>query len=548
MRTQHGFSLIELLTVLLIISAMTKIALEYTKDFAFQGRYEVTKDRYEKIKQAIIGRPDVIINGQPDISGFVADMGRLPRNLQELLVQDYCKYDYRISGNTPITDLGKPVSQELINDGAGTAGNTQQEWCEDDLYSLEPAQRWIEQSTSENCSTGNSAHDNQIKCENAGGIWTGWKGPYLTSQSPDYEPDALSDGWGNEAKEYCSDSAHTTKDTCQGASKTWKYDDHNYGWYVLFEDADGNSVNVWTNFDSAITLKLKSKGKDQCLDTELCRGFNTYDLDYPVNQPAIARQDWMVDINDLQFVVNTKNNGYCDLSQNYEGICSDIAHETWNSTTLTCEISLSESACTSSGYNWTATSGLCTPATSNPQKNQNYCSLVGTGSYWDSTKSICKTTKDFCQNYPPFIQDAWEYLEKNLCIAVLNEQGDFALSSESSIKEDGRQYSLRFATGVNLSQGKVLGFVLNKNCTTNQGEFAEDGIYLSGHGSSICVDTKNDDSFSKPNCNGQWYKTSDEQFCDGIDETECTGTLKGTYHPKVTFNITPNSTLPVINW
>ena len=60
---QTGFTLVEVLVVMLILVALASVTLDFTKDFAFQGRYEVTKDRYEKIKRSIIGRPDVFIAG-----------------------------------------------------------------------------------------------------------------------------------------------------------------------------------------------------------------------------------------------------------------------------------------------------------------------------------------------------------------------------------------------------------------------------------------------------------------------------------------------------
>lgn len=47
----QGFTLVELLVVMLVLVALSSITLDFTKDFAFQGRYEVTKDRYEKNKE-----------------------------------------------------------------------------------------------------------------------------------------------------------------------------------------------------------------------------------------------------------------------------------------------------------------------------------------------------------------------------------------------------------------------------------------------------------------------------------------------------------------
>jgi len=141
-KKQIGFTLVELLVVMLILTALASVTLDFTKDFAFQGRYEVTKDRYEKIKRAIIGRPDVLINGQPDISRFVADIGRPPFALQELLSEGFC-------------------SDTQYFDQASCIGAT-------------PAKIW----------TGNSY---------------GWNGPYIRiSKTPD-DPKAISDGWGNTA-------------------------------------------------------------------------------------------------------------------------------------------------------------------------------------------------------------------------------------------------------------------------------------------------------------------------------------------------------------
>ncbi len=42
------------------------------------------------IRQAILGNPRQIINGQQAVHGFVADMGRLPDNIHDLLEREYC--------------------------------------------------------------------------------------------------------------------------------------------------------------------------------------------------------------------------------------------------------------------------------------------------------------------------------------------------------------------------------------------------------------------------------------------------------------------------
>ncbi|OQK17206.1 hypothetical protein AU255_04755 [Methyloprofundus sedimenti] len=139
---QSGFTLVELLVVMMVLVAMASITIETTSELAFQSRYEVTKDRYEKIRRAIIGRPDVLINGQPNISGFVKDMGRLPFKIHDLLEEDYC-----------LTDPTK--------DSQATCGAS---WRNQTAYVPHTA-------TSQGY---------------------GWNGPYINIDSPK----ALADGWG----------------------------------------------------------------------------------------------------------------------------------------------------------------------------------------------------------------------------------------------------------------------------------------------------------------------------------------------------------------
>ncbi|MGR8935200.1 MAG: type II secretion system protein [Gammaproteobacteria bacterium] len=100
----RGFSLIELTVVLL-----AGIALHSTSEMSFQVRYEQTQERLQRIKEAIIGNPSRTINGQPDISGFVTDMWRLPLNIHELLERRYCSDDRTKDYSDP-TCL-KPIEQ-----------------------------------------------------------------------------------------------------------------------------------------------------------------------------------------------------------------------------------------------------------------------------------------------------------------------------------------------------------------------------------------------------------------------------------------------------
>ncbi len=135
---------------MLVLVAVASITVETASTLAFQGRYEVTKDRYEKIKKAIIGDPNQIVNGQPDISGFVADMGRTPDNLRELLQRYVCDTPAGASPANCITPNANP-------------------WVDASNYALDPTTN----------------------------LKFGWNGPYLQTSHAATDDRALIDGWAN---------------------------------------------------------------------------------------------------------------------------------------------------------------------------------------------------------------------------------------------------------------------------------------------------------------------------------------------------------------
>lgn len=85
-RRARAFTLIELLLVLFILAAIAATAASLGAEVEQQSRYDQTVARRELIRTAILGDPARLVDGQPVASGFVADMGRLPSNLEELLV------------------------------------------------------------------------------------------------------------------------------------------------------------------------------------------------------------------------------------------------------------------------------------------------------------------------------------------------------------------------------------------------------------------------------------------------------------------------------
>lgn len=83
---QSGFTLLEMVLVLFLIGLLASAGLLFTEGLEDQAKYDETKRRMELIRKAIVGDPTRTVNGAPEISGFAADMGRLPGCIAELLM------------------------------------------------------------------------------------------------------------------------------------------------------------------------------------------------------------------------------------------------------------------------------------------------------------------------------------------------------------------------------------------------------------------------------------------------------------------------------
>ena len=81
--SDRGFTLLEMLLVVLILGAVATSLMIVVNDNDDERRSDVTKEKYAMILQATTGFQ------AEGTSGFIADMGRLPRNLVELLRTDH---------------------------------------------------------------------------------------------------------------------------------------------------------------------------------------------------------------------------------------------------------------------------------------------------------------------------------------------------------------------------------------------------------------------------------------------------------------------------
>ncbi|MBD9362789.1 type II secretion system protein [Methylomonas fluvii] len=160
LRPQLGFTLLEMLLVIFLMALVASTGLLLTEGVEDQAKYDETKRRMELIRKAIVGDPTRTVNGAPELSGFVADMGRLPLCLAELL------------------RLGDEVLP-------ATVPKTFKSPCDD----TEIVSEWnLDQNT---------------------GVGIGWRGPYLQVIPESGGGLRFRDGYGNEGANAAADALNS---------------------------------------------------------------------------------------------------------------------------------------------------------------------------------------------------------------------------------------------------------------------------------------------------------------------------------------------------
>ncbi|MDR1853633.1 MAG: type II secretion system GspH family protein [Azoarcus sp.] len=81
-----GFTLLELLVVVAILSAVALASFGLVSEDRAQVRIDDTRNRLAVLRRAVLGVESPAYGGEMRLSGFVADNGRLPGSVAELLV------------------------------------------------------------------------------------------------------------------------------------------------------------------------------------------------------------------------------------------------------------------------------------------------------------------------------------------------------------------------------------------------------------------------------------------------------------------------------
>ncbi len=144
LKRKRGFTLIEVLVVLVIMGFFVAMMAKVFTKQDDQRRFDETRVRMEEIKKAILGSKGAYANGQRQFSGYVADMGSLPA---------------------------------LIDVDPGPGVN------------LQPVGLWTDQSPPLPVALPGWGFQSISR------IWMGWRGPYL--EVPPQGDNILRDGWGN---------------------------------------------------------------------------------------------------------------------------------------------------------------------------------------------------------------------------------------------------------------------------------------------------------------------------------------------------------------
>ncbi len=85
-RNNSGFTLIELIAVIIILGALAGVAAMQFSETMETARFESTRAELQAIAKAIVGNPEIYSDGIRSDFGYVGDVGALPPNLAALSV------------------------------------------------------------------------------------------------------------------------------------------------------------------------------------------------------------------------------------------------------------------------------------------------------------------------------------------------------------------------------------------------------------------------------------------------------------------------------
>lgn len=86
-KTETGFTLIELVMVIVVLGILAAIAIPRMGDITTDSKINATKAEMAMLKRAIVGNPQAAGGGRYTDVGFEGNVGRPPTRLQDLAVK-----------------------------------------------------------------------------------------------------------------------------------------------------------------------------------------------------------------------------------------------------------------------------------------------------------------------------------------------------------------------------------------------------------------------------------------------------------------------------
>jgi prepilin-type N-terminal cleavage/methylation domain-containing protein len=83
----RGVTLIEVLMAVALVAILSVVGVTAFTDFSKDARIVVTKERMGVIKAAIVGDARLVVNGQYVKPGYLAQVGAVPSDLEDLVTQ-----------------------------------------------------------------------------------------------------------------------------------------------------------------------------------------------------------------------------------------------------------------------------------------------------------------------------------------------------------------------------------------------------------------------------------------------------------------------------
>lgn len=164
-----GYSLIELLMAVAVISVLTFASIEVVSDNLNETKFEQTRQQLERIKAAIIGDPAIRENNVRTSFGYVGDMGALPSSLSDLITQGT---QTGFAAPTATNRIGAGWNGPYLTTAVGSVNVTTDSWGNNLVVSLGTSPATITSRGSDGA-TGGSGYAQDLTVSIADEEWKG---------------------------------------------------------------------------------------------------------------------------------------------------------------------------------------------------------------------------------------------------------------------------------------------------------------------------------------------------------------------------------------